>query len=64
VFSSITYDCLPTFRQVFDPTLEEIRRFAREDVVEPILELRDVVEGNSAPRRLLERERAEEVLIQ
>jgi hypothetical protein len=34
---------------------EDIRRFAREEVVEPVLEL-SVVEGNSAPRRLLGRE--------
>jgi hypothetical protein len=44
---SIIHDCLPTFGQVFHPTLEEIRRFGREDV-EPILELSVVVEGNSA----------------
>jgi hypothetical protein len=43
------------FGQVFDPTLEEIRRLVSEEV-EPILEL-SVVERNSAPRRLLERER-------
>jgi hypothetical protein len=48
VFSSIIHDCLPTFGQVFDFTLEEIRRFGREEVVEPILELSVVVEGNSA----------------
>jgi hypothetical protein len=48
VFSSIIQDCLPTFGQVFDPTLEEIRRFTREEIVEPILELSIVVEGNSA----------------
>jgi hypothetical protein len=47
VFSSIIHDCLPTFGQVFHPTFEEIRRFGREEVVEPILEL-SVVEGNSA----------------
>jgi hypothetical protein len=47
VFCSIIYDCLPTFWQVFDTTLEEIRRFGREEVVEPILELSVVVEGNS-----------------
>jgi hypothetical protein len=48
VFSSIIHDCHPTFGQVLDPTLEEIRRFGREDFVEPILELSVVVEGNSA----------------
>jgi hypothetical protein len=57
VFSSFTHDCLPTFGQVLDPTLEEIRRFCREELVEPVSELSVVVEGNSAPRRLLERER-------
>jgi hypothetical protein len=54
---SIIHDCFPTFGQVFDPTLEEIHRFGREEIVEPILKLSVVVEGNSAPRRLLERER-------
>jgi hypothetical protein len=44
VFSSIIHDCLPTFGQVFDPPLEEIRWFVREEVVEPILELSFVVE--------------------
>jgi hypothetical protein len=29
VFFSITHDCLPTFGQVFNPTLEEIRRFGQ-----------------------------------
>jgi hypothetical protein len=48
VFSSIIQDSLPTFGQVFDPRLEEIRRFGLEEVVEPILELSAVVEGNSA----------------
>jgi hypothetical protein len=57
LFSPIIHDCLSTLEQVFDPTLEEIRRFGREEVVEPILELSVVVEGNSAPRTLLERER-------
>jgi hypothetical protein len=47
VFSSIIHDCLPTFVHVFDPTLEEIRPFGREEIVEPILELSVVVEGNS-----------------
>jgi hypothetical protein len=56
VFSSIIHDCLPTFGQVFDPTLEEIRRFGREEFVEPILDLGVVVEGNSA-QILRERER-------
>jgi hypothetical protein len=46
-FSSIIHDYLPTFGQVFDPTLEEIRRFGREEVAKPILELSVVVEGNS-----------------
>jgi hypothetical protein len=58
-FSSIIYDYLPTFGQVFDPTLEEIRRFACEEIVEPILEINVVVK--ETPRRLLER--AEEVAI-
>jgi hypothetical protein len=48
IFSSIFHDYLPTLGQIFDPTLEEIRRFSREEVVEPILELRNVAEGNSA----------------
>jgi hypothetical protein len=48
VFSSIIHDCLSTFRQVCDPTLEEIRRFGRTETFEPILELSVVVEGNSA----------------
>jgi hypothetical protein len=48
VFSSIIHDCLQTFGQVFDPTLEEICRFGREEAVEPILELSVVVKGNSA----------------
>jgi hypothetical protein len=56
----IIYDCLSTFGQVFDPTFEEIRRFVREKVVEPILELSVVVEGNSAQ---IVGERAEEVVI-
>jgi hypothetical protein len=59
VFSSIIHDCLPTLGQVFDPTLEEIRRFGREEVVEPILEFSVVVEGNSAQTV---GERAEEVI--
>jgi hypothetical protein len=58
-FSSIIHGCLPTFGQVFDPTLEEIRRFSREEVVEPILELSVVVEGNSA-QTVRERERERE----
>jgi hypothetical protein len=49
-----------SFGQVFDPTLEEIRRFGREKVVEPILEQSVVVEGNSAQTV---GERAEEVVI-
>jgi hypothetical protein len=48
VFSSIIHDYLPTFGQVFDPTLEEICRFGREEFVESIFELSVVVEGNSA----------------
>jgi hypothetical protein len=36
---------------------EEIRQFGREEIVEPILELSIVGGGNSAPRRLLKRER-------
>jgi hypothetical protein len=60
VFFSIIHDCLPPFGQVFDPTLEEIPRFGREEVVEPILELRVVVEGNPAQ---IFGERAEEVVI-
>jgi hypothetical protein len=46
VFSSIIHDGLPTFQQVFDSTLEEILRFSREEVVDPILQLSIVVEGN------------------
>jgi hypothetical protein len=45
VFFSIIHDCLPTFGQVFVPTLEEIHQFGREEV-EPILEL-GVIEINS-----------------
>jgi hypothetical protein len=48
VLSSIIHDCFPTSGEVFDPTLEEIHRFGREEVVEPIFELSVVVEGNSA----------------
>jgi hypothetical protein len=48
VLFSITHDCLPTFGQVFYLTLEEIRRFGREEFAEPILELSVVVEVNSA----------------
>jgi hypothetical protein len=43
---SIIHDCLPTFGQVFDPTLEEIYQFGHEEVVEPILELSVIVERN------------------
>jgi hypothetical protein len=60
VFTSIIRDCLPTFEKDFDPTLKEIRRFGREEIVEPILELSVVVEGNSAQ---IVGERAEEVVI-
>jgi hypothetical protein len=45
---SIIHDCLPTFGQVFDPTLEEIPRFGREEILEPVLELSVVAEVNSA----------------
>jgi hypothetical protein len=48
VYSSIIHDCLPTFGHVLDPTLEEIHRFGRKDIVELILELSVVVEENSA----------------
>jgi hypothetical protein len=44
----IIHDCPPTFGQVSDPTLEEICWFGREEVVEPILELIVIVQGNSA----------------
>jgi hypothetical protein len=47
VFSSIIHSCLTTFGHVFDPTLEEIRRFGREEVVKPIFELSVIVEGNT-----------------
>jgi hypothetical protein len=40
---------------VFYLTLEEIRRFGREEFVEPISELSAVVEGNCV--HMLERER-------
>jgi hypothetical protein len=46
VFSAIIHNCLPTFGQVFDRTLEEIRRFGHEEVIEPILEL-SIIERNS-----------------
>jgi hypothetical protein len=46
-FSSIIHDCLPTFGQIFEPKLEEIRQFGREEVIEPILKLSVVIEGNS-----------------
>jgi hypothetical protein len=36
------------FGQVFDPTLEEICRFGREEVLGLSLELSVVLEGNSA----------------
>jgi hypothetical protein len=49
VFSSIIHNCLPTFEQVLDPTLEEIHRFAHEELLKPILELSVIAEGNSAP---------------
>jgi hypothetical protein len=53
---SIIHDCLPTSGQVFDPMLEEIRRFGRQGVVE----LSVVVERNSAQ---IVGERAEEVVM-
>jgi hypothetical protein len=46
VFSSIIHNCHPTFGQVFNPMLEEIRQFGHEEV-EPILELSVIVEGIS-----------------
>jgi hypothetical protein len=61
VFSSIIDDCLSTIGQIFDPKLEEIRRFCHKEVVEQILELIVVVEGNSVQIVV---ERAEEVAIQ
>jgi hypothetical protein len=57
---SIIHNCLQTFGQVFAPTFEEIRRFGREEVVKPILELSVVAEGNSAQ---IVGEIAEEVVI-
>jgi hypothetical protein len=48
IFYSIIQDCLPTFGQVFDSTLEEISRIGHEDFDEPTLELGVVVEGNSS----------------
>jgi hypothetical protein len=48
------------FGQVLGLTLEEIHRFGREEVVEPILELSTVVQRNSAQ---IVGERAEEVEI-
>jgi hypothetical protein len=60
VVSSITHDSLPKFGQVLDPTLGEIHRFGREELVETILELSVVVEGNSAQ---IVGERAEEVVL-
>jgi hypothetical protein len=60
VFSFINHDCLPTFGQVFDPTLEEIRWFGYEEIIELISELSVIVEGNSAQ---IVGERVEEVVI-
>jgi hypothetical protein len=57
----IIQDCLPTFGQVINPMLEEIRRFGCEEFVKPILELSIVVEGNSTQ---IVGKRAEEVVIQ
>jgi hypothetical protein len=47
MYSPPLFTAVPTSGQVFDPTLEEIRRFGRAEVIEPILEL-SVVKGNSA----------------
>jgi hypothetical protein len=47
VFFSIIHDWFPTFGQVLNPTVEQIRRFGCKEIVEPILELSVVVEGNS-----------------
>jgi hypothetical protein len=60
VFSSIIHDCLQTFWQVLEPTLEEIRRFGRVELAEPILELSVIVDGNTSQ---IVGERAEEVVI-
>jgi hypothetical protein len=60
VFFSIIHDCLSTFGQVSDASLEEIRRFGREEVIDPLLELSIIVEENSAQ---IVGERAEEVII-
>jgi hypothetical protein len=60
ILSSIIHVCPPAFGQVFDPTLQEIHRFGREEVVEPILELSFVVEGNSGQ---IIAESAEKVVI-
>jgi hypothetical protein len=49
-----------TVSQVFYSNLEETRRFGREEIVEPILEVIVIVEGNSAQ---IVGERAEEVII-
>jgi hypothetical protein len=59
VFSSIIHNCLPTFRQIFDPTLEEICQFGHEEV-QPISELSVVVNRSSTQ---IVGERAEEVVI-
>jgi hypothetical protein len=48
------------FGLVSYPTLDQIRRFRREEFVEPILEISVVVEGKSA--QIVGR-RAEEVVI-
>jgi hypothetical protein len=55
VLASIIHDYLPTFGQVSQPTLEEIRRVDREELVEPILELSVVLK--ETPSRLLKGER-------
>jgi hypothetical protein len=61
VLSSIIHYCFPTFGQVFDPMLEEINQFGREEVVKSILELSVIVEGNSFQ---IIGERVEEVVIE
>jgi hypothetical protein len=57
IYSPLLFTTAPNVRVGLDPTLQEIRRFGREEFVEPILELSVVVEGNSTRRRLLERDR-------
>jgi hypothetical protein len=50
----------PNVREGFNPTLKEIRRFGREEIVKPILALSFVVERNSEQ---IVGEKAEEVVI-